>query len=490
MIFPHHLAILLVSGVTKSGALLQKRFDVIKAVESYMEQHHMIEEGDVIVAGVSGGADSVCLFSILKEYCAKKGAALVVVHVNHGIRDDAAKDAEFVEGLCRQAGVEYHLFCEDIPAYAKKRGIGTEEAGRLARYEAFEQIRARFGSRGKIAVAHNRNDQAETTLFHLLRGSGVAGLSGIMPVREQIIRPLLCVERKEIENYLSQKGIEWCIDFTNQENTYTRNKLRNVVFPYLEKEVCEQSIRHIANAAEEIAQVRTFLEELTDEAEKNILEKEESVVFIRRDAFLKQHTVIRKQILLRALAYLVPSRKDIGSVHIKDLLSLFEKNSGKQIQLPYGLCAMREFDKIVIRACVQKENGQVVMPVIIPGQIECGDGTIMEFSLLSAENYREIPQKTYTKWFDYGKIIHCLVLRNRQSGDYLTVTEGGGRKTIKEYFIEEKIPRLERENKLLLADDKHILWVIGMRISEAYKVTEKTKTILQVTIKHTKEERS
>lgn len=469
---------------------LQKRSDVIKTVESYMEQHHMVEEGDVIVAGVSGGADSVCLFSILKEYCAKKGATLVVVHVNHGIREEAAKDAEFVRNLCQLAGVEYHLFCEDIPSYAKERGIGTEEAGRQARYEAFEQIRVRFGNRGKIAVAHNRNDQAETMLFHLLRGSGVTGLSGIMPVREHIIRPLLCVERKEIENYLAQKGIKWCIDSTNEENTYTRNKLRNVVFPYVEKEVCEQSIRHVANAAEEMAQVRSFLEELTAEAEKTVLEKTEELVYIKRDAFLKQHEVIRKQLLLRALAYLVPSRKDFGAVHVKDILTLFEKNSGKQIQLPYGLCAMREFDKIVIRVRVQDEVGQVKIPVTIPGRIEFEEGEIMEFSLLPAENYREIPQKKYTKWFDYGKIIHCLVLRNRQSGDYLTITEGGGRKTIKEYFIEEKVPRLERENKLLLADDKHILWVIGMRISEAYKVTEQTKTILQVTIKHTKEERS
>lgn len=463
---------------------------MLKAVESYMEQHQMIKEGDVIVAGVSGGADSVCLFSVLKEYCAKKGAELIVVHMNHGIREDAAKDAEFVEELCQKAGVEYHLFCEDIPAYAKERGIGTEEAGRQARYEVFEKVRVRFGNRGKIAVAHNRNDQAETTLFHLLRGSGVAGLSGIMPVRGNIIHPLLCVERKEIENYLTLKGIKWCIDSTNEENTYTRNKLRNVVFPYVEKEVCEQSIRHVANAAEEMAQVRTFLEELTAEAEKTVLEKTEELVYIKRDAFLRQHEVIRKQLLLRALAYLVPSRKDFGAVHVKDILTLFEKNSGKQIQLPYGLCAMREFDKIVIRVRVRNEAEQVMMPITIPGQIECEDGRIMEFSLLPAENYHEIPQKTYTKWFDYGKIIHCLVLRNRQSGDYLTITEGGGRKTIKEYFIEEKVSRLERENKLLLADDKHILWVIGMRISEAYKVTEQTKTILQVTIKHTKEERS
>lgn len=490
MIFLHYLDILYVSAVTKMVIFIQKRSDVVKLVESYMEQHHMIKEGDVIVAGVSGGADSVCLFSILKGYCEKKGATLVVVHINHGIREDATVDASYVEILCKEAGVEFHLFCEDIPAYARERGIGTEEAGRLARYEAFEKIRSLFGNRGKIAVAHNRNDQAETTLFHLLRGSGVAGLSGIMPVRDSIIRPLLCVERKEIENYLIQKGIKWCIDSTNEENTYTRNKLRNVVFPYLEKEVCKQSIQHVANAAEEMAQVRTFLEELTDKAENEILEKEKEVVYICCEAFLKQHPVIRKQLLLRALAYLVPSRKDFTAVHVKDILSLFEKHSGKQIQLPYGLCAVREFDKIIIGKSKPEMDEQVLLPVTVPGQVICADGMIVEFSLLPADKYREIEQKTYTKCFDYGKIIHCLVLRNRQSGDYLTITKDGGRKKIKEYFIEEKIPRTERENKLLLADDKHILWVIGMRISEAYKVTDKTKMILQVTIKYTEEERS
>ncbi len=463
---------------------------MVRKVEAYIRQHHMIEEGDTIIAGVSGGADSVCLFFILKAYCEKKKARLIVVHMNHGIRKEAGEDAVFVKTLCEENGVEFHLFQKDILTEAKKQGIGTEEAGRKARYEAFEQIREPFGEKGKIAVAHNRNDQAETTLFHMLRGSGIAGLSGILPVRDHIIRPLLCVERKEIEEFLTENDKIWCIDSTNEENTYTRNKLRNVVFPYVEKEICEQSIRHIANAAEEAAQVRCFLEELATQAEAVVLEKEKDTVSIRIEAFLNQHKVIQKQILLRALEYLVPSRKDLGAVHINDILSLFVKNSGKQIRLPYGLSAIREFDKIVIGVRKPKMENKVSFAVEIPGKIVMEDKTEIVFSLLSADNYSEIPQKTYTKWFDYDKISSCLVLRNRQAGDYLTITKDGGHKTIKEYFIEEKVPCLERENKLLLAEEHHILWVVGMRISESYKVTDKTKTILQVTIKHTKEERS
>ncbi len=463
---------------------------MVKKVELYMEKHGMVREGDRIIAGVSGGADSVCLFLILQEYCKKKGAELIVVHMNHGIRKEASADEKYVEKMCKEAGVTCHIFREDIPAYAKEKGIGTEEAGRMARYAAFEKIREPFGDRGKIAVAHNRNDQAETTLFHMLRGSGVSGLAGILPVRERIIRPLLCVERKEIEEYLSGKGVEWCIDLTNEENTYTRNKLRNVVFPYFEKEICKQSIRHVANVAEEMAGIRSFLEELTDRAEESVFLYKTDRIDIDREKFMQQHEVIRKQLLLRAFSYLIPARKDFTAVHVKDLLELFEKNSGKQIPLPYGLYAVREFDKIVIRHKEAEKCERAAVTVTIPGRIVCENGEEIEFSLLTDKIYPKIPQKTYTKWFDYDKIQSCLVLRNRQPGDYLVINDDGGRKTIKQYFIEEKIPCANRGNKLLLADEKHILWVIGMRISEAYKVTDQTKTILQVKIKQTNEERS
>ena len=460
---------------------------MIKKVEAYIEQYHMIEEGDSIVAGVSGGADSVCLFYLLKEYCEKKNAKLIVVHVNHGIREDAAHDAAYVEALCDKENVEFHLFEKDIPAMAKEWGVGSEEAGRRARYETFEEVRVNFAQNAKIAVAHNRNDQAETTLFHLFRGAGITGLSGILPVRDNIIRPLLCVERKEIEAFLTEKGVKWCIDFTNEENTYTRNKLRNVVFPYVEKEVCAQAINHVANAAGELSQIRDYLESMTTEAEKEILKKEKDAVSIEVKAFKQLHSVIQKQLLLRAFSYLVPSRKDFGAVHIYDLLKLFEKESGKQISLPYQLMAIREFDRIVIRVREHFTNGnskkeKPMLQVTIPGKLEYAPGKYMEFTLFSADKLKQIEQKTYTKWFDYDKIINCLMVRNREIGDYLTIAPQGKHKTIKQYFIDEKVPLMERDEKVLLADGQHVLWVVGMRISEAYKVSGQTKTILQVTV--------
>jgi len=459
---------------------------MVKTVERYMEQHQMIVENDVVVAGVSGGADSVCLFLLLTEFCKKKNAKLVVVHMNHGIRPDAAKDAAYVEQLCDEFGVPFHLYEKDIEKMAVTLGIGTEEAGRKARYEAFEEVLKQYGGCGKIAVAHNKGDQAETVLFHLFRGSNVAGLSGIAPVRDNIIRPLLCVERWEIEAFLKEKGRSFCIDSTNEENTYTRNKLRNVVLPYVEKEVCTKAVSHIAETADELMKLRQYLEVQVMTIEKEVLLVKNDRVCLLKKKFFDLHEVIQKQLIVQALEYLIPGRKDIGSIHVKDILELVTKENGKQVHLPYDLLAENTYEWVVLRK-KEKEAEKMCFPVPIPGKLELEEGRYVEFCLLSGDICQEIPRKTYTKWFDYDKITSCLELRNRQAGDYLIITESGNRKTIKEYFIEEKIPREKREQVLLLADGSHVLWVIGKRISEHYKVTNQTKNILQVTVLGEKE---
>ena len=455
---------------------------MFKKVKAYMEEYQMVNENDTIVAGVSGGADSVCLFLLLEEYCKQKNAKLVAVHLNHKIREEAWKDAEYVKELCEEFGVPLHLFEEDVEAYAKQNGIGTEEAGRIARYRFFEQVLTEYGGHGKIAVAHHKGDLAETVLFHLFRGSGISGLTGMMPVRGNIIRPLLNVTREEIEQFLLEKGRNWCIDSTNQENTYTRNKLRNVVLPYADKEICPQASVHVANAAKELTQIKELLDEMTAEALKEtvVFESDDEAVVLT-EPFLQKHEVIRKQIILRVLEYLTPARRDIGLVHVNDVLSLFEKENGKQIHLPYRLVATKVYDRVVIKRR-QEETGEWSIPVTVPGTINSESGEVLEFSVFEYDKSVEIPRKRYTKWFDYDKITNCLELRNRRSGDYLIISAGGNKKSVKEYFIEEKVPREERDKRVLLADGTHIIWVVGMRISEDVKVTEQTHTILQVTV--------
>ena len=254
-----------------------------------------------------------------------------------------------------------------------------------------------------------------------------------------------------------------------------------MVLPYVEKEVCTRAVSHIVETADELMKLRQYLELQVKEIEKEaILVRDDRVCLVKKE-FQNLHEVMKKQLIVRALECLVPGRKDIGSVHIADIMDLFSKESGKQIHLPYGLLAENTYEWIVLRKKKERSD-ETNFKVSIPGKLEAGEGIQIEFCLLSEGNYQKIPRKTYTKWFDYDKIKNCLELRNRKVGDYLIITDSGNRKTIKEYFIEEKIPREEREEILLLADGEHVLWVIGKRISEYYKVTKQTKNILQVTV--------
>ena len=201
-----------------------------------MDEHHMLTPGDRVVAGVSGGADSVCLLFVLLKIREEIPFSLHGVHVNHGIRKEAGEDAAYVEQLCSQFGLPFILVKENVRERAAAEKRSEEEMGRLVRYQAFESVMKSVGA-NKIAVAHNSNDQAETMLFHLFRGSGLSGLCGIRPVRDHIIRPILCLERKEIEQYLEERKIAYCKDATNEEDDYTRNRIRHHILPYAEQEI-------------------------------------------------------------------------------------------------------------------------------------------------------------------------------------------------------------------------------------------------------------
>ncbi len=456
---------------------------MLKEVKDYLEKYRMIETGDTVVIGVSGGADSVCLLLLLHEYHSMKDFRIAVVHMNHLIRANAKEDADYVKKLCDKLQIPFYLFEKDIEGMAKEKGISTEEAGRIARYEAFNEVLTALGGKGKIAVAHNRSDCAETVLFNLFRGSGLTGLSGILPVRDNIIRPVLCLSREQIEDYLMKQKVSWCIDPTNNENTYTRNKIRNTIIPYAEKEICNQSIEHIARTAGEMAEIREYFEKQTKLVVEKIVTIGQEGICIYVPDFLALENIMQKQVLLYCMDILTSGRKDIGMKHILDIQKLFEKEGSKQVDLPYHLEAVKQYDKVLIKRKRDIKEEAFYKEVKVPESIVLPNGQIMEFTLISKQKDINIPQKTYTKWFDYDKIINCLVLRNRKIGDFLTINESMSKKKLKDYLIQEKVPKDERNNLLLLTDGSHIIWVLGLRISEYYKVTKETKRILQVVIK-------
>ncbi len=477
---------------------LKKTKDIYGEVKAHIEKYRMISEGDMVLAGVSGGADSVCMLSILQKLRKEVPFRLMVVHVHHGVREDAQKDADYVEELCRKWEIPFILKIVDMAGYAKENGLSPEEAGRVLRYRAFEEALPEEEV-CKIAVAHNQNDRAETMLFHLFRGSGLRGLGSIRPVREKIIRPLLCLSREEIESYLVEKKIAFCTDSTNGEDFYTRNKIRHHILSYAEEHICSNTAAHIGDAAEILTETEDFIRKQAVLAyDRCMLFREENNMALDLVAFREEDPFLQKRILLRYMEQLTPYRKDITKEHIEALMQLTQKDGSREIFLPYGLRAYKEYDRLLLTRTEKKKTGSMKkefreeeylpVAVTVPGEITVpGLGKVL-LQYVSREEFfykkeQNIPKKTYTKWFDYDKITTVLVFRTRKTGDYLTIDSALRKKTVKEYMINEKIPRMQREHIYLLADGPHILWIPGYRISQYYKVNENTKRILQVQLK-------
>lgn len=462
--------------------------DMIGKIMDYIKEYQMIQENDVVIAGVSGGADSVCLLFVLLEIQKKIPFQIRVVHVDHGIRKEAGRDADFVEQLCRENKLPFYLERADVPELSRSSGLSLEEEGRRVRYRAFE--RALGKDTGKIAVAHNSNDRAETMLFHLFRGTGLRGMSGIRPVNGRIIRPLLCASRREIEAFLAQRGLSYCEDSTNGEDAYTRNRIRHHILPYAQQQICQGAVGNMNRAAQELFLANEFVEEKTREALLECVRRQEGDrICIQLSLFLKQDPYLKGRIILSLLSQLHGSQKNITSTHVESIRRLFEGKKNGRLDLPYGITVYKSYDVGMLqkddraeKQRVEEKAGKREYPVSIPGTVCLPGAGIVEFTVFFRDKSQNIPEKTYTKWFDYDKIASAVVFRTRQQGDYLTVNKALNHKSIQDYFVNEKIPARERDSIFLLAEKSHIIWVLGRRISEYYKVRENTKRILQVTV--------
>lgn len=440
----------------------------------------MVDTGMTVLAGFSGGADSTALLELLWEYGREHGIRVRALHVNHGIRgEEADRDEAFCEAFCQARGIPFTVVREDVPGFARQRGVGTEEAGRMVRYAAFEREIGKGGV-DRVALAHHRNDQAETMLFHLMRGTGLRGLRGMEPVRLPYIRPLLCVERREIEAWLRKRGIGWVEDSTNQELTYMRNRIRRQIVEGME-EIRPGSVCRMAETAKRLLEIEDFLEKEAGKRWEDSVQRRGDALEILLEPFAGMHPALQKLLVRKCMEQLMGGSRYPEAVHIEQVCALARGRRGSRIMLPGGYFAVLGYEKLILKKGYgqKKEEGEVYC---VPGKEYHYMGADFCLQLEKCDKIGKIPVNRYTKWFDYDKIKNSLVLRTRHPGDYLELS-GGIHKKLKDYFIDCRIPREERDRRILLADGSHILWVTGMRISENYKVTEQTRMILKVQMK-------
>jgi tRNA(Ile)-lysidine synthase len=452
---------------------------MVDKVLNTIKKFNMINKGDNLLIGVSGGADSICLLHILDKLKQELEIDIHVVHVQHGIRGkEADEDAKFVENLCLEKGIKFNVYYFDVKKLAKESKLSEEEMGRKVRYQVFKEASTQFDA-NKIVLAHHMNDNAETIIINLLRGTGIKGMGGIRPVRDNIIRPLIECSRLEIENYCLNNHIEYRNDYTNNMEIYTRNKIRHTVIPYIQNNFNQNFIGNIVNTASIFRSEDEFIENIVIDYMKNIVKANTKEYIIDLDRFMELDIVIKRR-LIRQILGQIRSLKDIEYKHINQIVQLADKQVSKRINLPKGLIAKKTYNSIVIKFLGENKDKLIDYEIkdLSPIYINELDKHI-EFKLIK-DKKNNIPKNLYTKWFDYDKIKYNLKVRSRESGDIIAIKGINGTKKLKKFYIDCKIPKEDRDTIPLLADGQNIIWIIGYRISEEYKVTTSTKNILEV----------
>ena len=304
--------------------------EVLKTIETY----NLIEKNDKIVIGVSGGPDSICLLHVLYGLKEKLGIEIVVAHVNHMLRDVADLETEYVQNFCKKLGIQCYVKKADILEISKTQKKGTEEVGRQVRYDFFDEVAKKTNS-NKIATAHNSNDRAETVILNILRGSGLSGLKGIEPIRDnKYIRPLINTDRQDIENYCNDNKLEPKYDKTNNENIYTRNKVRNTVIPYIKKEFNPNIIKTINRLSSLATEENEYLQAITKQEFENLLIEKTENIILDLHKFNSLNLVIKRRLILYTINEVLHTTNGIEKVNIDDIIKLCKNNIGNKYLLP------------------------------------------------------------------------------------------------------------------------------------------------------------
>ena len=485
---------------------------VLRRVREQIAKEKLLAQGSKAVVGLSGGSDSLCLLLLLRELSKELSLSLCAVHVNHGIRGEAAdRDEAFCAALCRRLAVDFRSVKVNVPALAAERGTGLEETGRTERYRIFAEIATEIGA-DCVAVAHHADDNAETILLHLVRGSGLRGLTGIpaesMPFPGKsirLIRPLLSVTKQDILDELALRGEPWCEDATNYENDSDRNLLRNRVMPLL-RELNPRAGEHIASAGEHLTAAWRLLDEQAAAAYSALcggakaslasgrpgdgsVSRGSRGLALDADGLLALPEALRGEVAMRYLATVCGRRKDLTDEHAAMVLRLCAGAVSAEASFPYGVTLVRGYHCIYEKPAKEEFAGR---HEIARRELERGvkltfygeRPRVLSFAVQNREQSKDFPENEYTKRFDYDTIGKACVVRTRRPGDRIAVTADGHTKTVQDVFVNRKFPRGERDALplVLTADESAVIWIPGVRGNEVFRETAETKRVLVITM--------
>jgi tRNA(Ile)-lysidine synthase len=460
-------------------------------VLKYVEENFMIEKGDSILVALSGGPDSVCLLHILYSLSKKMNIFLYAAHVNHCLRgEEAIKDEKYAEELCKRLNIPFYCKRVDIKSISKERGVSTELAGRDERYKFFDELKENL-SINKIAIAHNANDQAETLIMRIIRGTGLEGLVGIKPIRDSVyIRPILCLTRKEIEQYCNEQNLNPRIDQTNYEEIYSRNKIRLKAIPFIQENFNKDIVSTLNRLAYMCNMDNEFIESKVDEKYQEFCKDEGQCFYICKEGFDEFEALVTR-IIRRALMNFSGIQYNFEMKHVYDIISLQKGESGKSINLPNGIKAINVYGNVKLEKVKEKIDFKAINQYIfnisevdekfVNKEIKLEQfGYYMNLEIIKLEKKINFSNEQLVKYFDYDKIKEKIIIRSRADGDKIIPLGMRGRKKLKDIFINEKIPKDVRDRTPIVIFDDEIAWVVGVKVSDIFKVTKDTKNILKI----------
>ncbi len=444
-------------------------------VIKFIEDKNLIEKNDKILIAISGGPDSVFLIYFLSKFQKKYKIKLGAFHLNHSLRGKAADEDEiFCSKLSKKLSVEYYSSKKRVKAFAEKNKISVEEAGRIIRYDELERIRKKYNY-NKIATAHNADDNAETVLLNLIKGTGISGLSGIPYKRTNIIRPVLNLSKKEILDYLDKNKLQYRIDESNFESEYQRNYLRNEVIPLIQKRLNPKFINSVFITSENIKNFKSYLDKQLLKAEKEICLFKKNILYIN----IKNLENYEKELWNEIIKLSVNKNfsLEINSNDLKEIISLIKNIKGKKIKLTGNLSAVRESEEIVILFS-EKTGFFKAISINSGDKIPLSGETLtIKKSVRKKVKFSNNKKKEY---ISADNIEDKFIIRRWKQGDRFYPIGLKGSKKISDFLNEQKVTAIKKSNQLVLTNKNKIVWVLGLRLDERFKVTDKTKKVFEL----------
>lgn len=452
----------------------------------------MLSGKERVLVALSGGPDSVCLLHVLKNLKDESKLDIYALYIDHGLRpEEVSVEIEFCKNLCEKLDLPFMTKSIDVKNYAQEKGINRQAAARELRYQVFEETALEINAQ-KIALGHTADDQAETILMRLFRGSGSTGLSGIPPVRGKFIRPLINIERQEIERYLQEEKIEYIVDSSNLRRDYLRNKIRLSLMPMI-REVNPNIIDTLSRTAAILREEERYFEILVTKTLIRLMSRKTNS---RIELFLSPLEVMEKVILRRALRRAIDETRGlrgINFIHIEDIIDLIKKGrTGDRLYLPKGIRAIKDYSVLILTSELPVTLDTYTLEV--PGEVVLREaGVLIKASLIKFSDFGESSQAIRERaefktlaLFDAERLIFPLIVRPRKEGDFFYPLGFGKKKKLQDFFVDEKVPRDERDAIPFIVSGEDIIWIVGYRGDERFKVTDETREVLKLEVKKLK----